>query len=249
MKGFPKIVVALNLKKMNDLTICSRAMGVKTTADPDVVNPPVSDATLKLQANAIMDIITLRKTKQAKSLTRQQKEEVEVLKRYYGRVGRYVQDIANDVAISAGDAEAGKAVVLRCGFTLKKKRVLPPRNFDVVKSAPGWTHIRVKAAGKYAVYIWRFGITSEKGVMPAEFMPIVVTTVCELIVKHPFSGNFMAYQVACVLPKPRSAHTKKAKSKLGRNASDVASYIGNKPVVEAGIDALQWSDFIYMVCK
>jgi hypothetical protein len=214
-----------------------------------VLNPPISDATLTLQADAVLNISSLRVTKQTKSLTRQQAEAVETMKRSYERVGRKVEEVANDVAIAAGDVAAGEAVVLRCGFTLKKKRVLPPRVFDVVNSKPGWTHLRVKAASKYAVYVWRFGITNEHGVMPSDFMPIMVTTVCELIVKYPFSGKIMGYQVACVLPKPRSSKTAMVHSTLAKNASNSAAYMGNKPLVEAGIDPLQWSDFIYMGCQ
>ncbi|MEI6853329.1 MAG: hypothetical protein WCL06_10815 [Bacteroidota bacterium] len=249
MKGFPKIVVALDIKKMNALTLCSKARGVKTTGDPDVVNPPKSDEDLQLQAGRVEDIKKLRVTDKKMSLTRQEEVEVDTLKTYYEQVGRYVQRIAREVAMATGSVAAGEAVVLRCGFKLKKKRVLPPRTFEVVDSDVGWTHLRVKAAGKNAAYVWRFGITHEKGVIPEVFMPVVVTMVCELVVRHPFSGKIIAYQVACILPKKRSSKTKTANSNLAKKAAGVAAYLGNKPVVDFGIDALQWSDLIYRGCR
>jgi hypothetical protein len=249
MKRFPKIVVALDIKKMKVLTLCSKANGVKTTGDPDVTNPPLSDAMLSLQAEKVSSIVSLRQSVQKKDLTRQQEAEVETLKTYYEQVGRYVQMVANKVAKDTGSVAAGEEVVLRCGFKLKKKRILPPRTFEIVNSEPGWTHLRIKAVAKNAAYIWRFGITHEKGVIPEIFMPVMVTMVCEVIVKHSFSGIIMGYQVACVLPKGRSATTGTVYSKFGKNAAALEVYKWNKPVVEAGVDPLQWSELIYGVCK
>ena len=249
MKGFPKIVVATDIKKMSALKLCAQAKGVKTTGDPDVVNPPATDATLQQQADAVLALLELRVTHRSKALTLQTETALEKLKESYFNVGRYVYTIANKVARAAGNVEAGEAVVHRCGFKLKKKRALPPRIFEVVASGVGWTHLRTKAAGKYAAYIWRYGITHEKGVIPTEFMPIAVNMVCELILTHSFSGKIVACQVACVLPKPRSAKTNKAQSKQAKNALEAASFKGNKPAVEFGMDALQWSDFIYFSCR
>lgn len=249
MKGFPKIVVALNIKKMNALTLCTKAKGVKTTGDPDVVNPPVSDTTLQQQADDVLALLKLRVTVRKKSLTAQIAVAMDILKVSYEKVGRYVEMIARHKAMETGSVDAGENVVARCGFTLKKKRQMASRTFTIVSSGSGYTHLRAKAAAKNAVYVWRFGRTSEKGVRPLEFMPIAVTNVCELIVTYPYGGGFMAYQVACVLPKPRSSKTGHAHSTLGKNALKTTGYKGNKPVVEAGTDPLQWSDFLYIGCS
>lgn len=246
MKRFPKIVVALNIKKMNAVTLCSKAKGVKTTGDPAIVNPSISDADLYQLADDILSIISLRKNHQSKSITRQQNDALNHLKNSYTYLGRDVQIAANKVAEATGSVAAGEAVVVRCGFTLKKKRQMSPRTFEVVSSGDGWIHFRVKSAAKNATYIWRFGLSNQRGVMPTEFMPIMVTMVCELIITHSFTGYFMACQVACVLPKPRSSRSRTARGKLAKNA--LAAYIGNKPVVEAGIDSLQWSGFVYTMC-
>lgn len=245
MKGFPKIVVARNIKKMKVATLCSNAKGVKTDGDSDVVNPPYSDAAIRLQADKVSMIHSLRITDKRMSLTRKEEQEVETLRLYYDSIGRNVQDKANEVAKDNGSIAAGEAVVLRCGFKLKKKRLLPPRMYEIVNSGPGWIHFRVKSAGKYAAYIWRFGFTNKKGVIPEEFMPVMVTMSCELIITHSFIGKILGAQVACVIPNKRSARTKIAKNTLSEQYESTATFRGNKPVVEAGMDAMQWSDFIY----
>ncbi len=246
MKNLPIIVVSLEVKDMDVPTLITTAKGVKTTGDPDVVNPPVTDVEITAQAEDLSKCHAKRQTDQSESLTREENELASKVRRSYSRVGRYVEDIANEVAIEAGDVNVGEAVVLRCGFKLKKKPDLHPRGFEVVKQGKGFTHLRVKAVGKKAGYAWRYGITNEAGQVPEQMLPILFTLECEVIVNGQKSGAMYAFQFASILPV---SHTNKTKAALTANTKDstlTTATKTKKATFTAGADPLSWSDFIYV---
>ncbi len=248
MGNLPKIKVALDLEEMDVTNLASMAKGVKTTGDPDVTNPSVTDLVLHGQADDLLDCHDQRGTNKSPSLTRQETVLKNILIRSVTDVGLDVEKAANKVAIAQGDVAAGEAVVLRCGYKLKKKGTKPPREFEVVGSGPGWVHIRVKSVGSRAGYVWRFGITTEIGKVPTIFMPMLFTLECEVIITNIPRGAILGYQMASIVPVNLTA-----KSSPNPDVSKIpplgAPSKGKKPTFTANVDPLHWSDFIYDVCK
>jgi hypothetical protein len=249
MKGLPKIVVALDVDCMDDATVCNNAKGVKTAGDADVTNPPVTDAVLKTEADDVVAIIQKRVTDQSASLTKAQGELASKVRWSYTKVGQYVGQVANDVARAQGNVEAGEKVVLRCGFKLKKKGVLPPRDFEVVDSGVSWIHIRVKSLGKKAGYLWRFGKTTKKGIMPVAPLTTFFTMECEIIIDNLESADVMGFQSATILPVGLGSKKSTKKGLVQEDASKTPSMGSKKPTLSADSDPYNWSDFIYHVCE
>ena len=244
MGNLPKIKVALDLEEMDVTNLGSMAKGVKTTGDPDVINPSVTDVVMHGQADDLLDCHDQRGTDKSPSKTREERVLKNILIRSITDVGLDVEKAANKVAIAQGDVAAGEAVVLRCGYKLKKKGTKPPREFEVVASGPGWVHLRVKAVGSRAGYLWRFGITTEIGKTPTEFMPILFTLECEIIITNLKRGVIMGYQMASILPV-KQVPTTSPNPDVAKDASLGGSAKGNKPSYPAGTDPYNWTDFLY----
>jgi hypothetical protein len=249
MSDLPKIKVAMNLEELDTPNLCSTAKGIKTTGDADVTNPPYTDAQLKTMADDTMAVHIQRATNQSKSLTKQENELCGKVRSAVYAVGVYVETIANKVAETEGSLAAGEEVVVRCGFTLKKKRELTPRGFELVDSGPGWMHFRVKAVAAKAGYLWRFGRTPKKGVMPEGPLTTFFTLECEIIINNLEGGDYIACQMASILPVGLGSKKSTQMNQLKEDASKTPSMGSKKPTLSANSDPYNWSDFIYHHCE
>jgi len=220
---------------------------VKTTGDLDVTDPPIDDTVMHAQGGKITTVHAERITNRSKQLTAQEKLEVNTGKRYYKKVGLYIQGIATDVAIAAGDLNAGIAVVERCGYKVKKIGSKPGREFEIVAYGPGWFHVRVKSVGRETAYIWKIGVTTQKGVKPETFGSEFITTECELIVNGIESGKIYYIVEATVLPVPKKNTKTKSAIHLTNEMSLQTSAGTNKPSYTYGSDPYNWTDPIYHV--
>jgi len=199
--NLPKIVVAANVDEMTTLELCDAANAVKFTGDADCTAPPRTDVLLKGDATALFNLHSSREIAKDKSITQTEKEMVAKLKRWYAKCARYVQEVANDVAIAHGDIAAGHAVVFRTGFKLKSIAVMPPRQFEVIDSGPGWVKLRCKSIAKKAGYIWRYGVAPQRNVRPEEFSKDKTTLECIVTISNLKSGRIYGFAVAGVLPE------------------------------------------------
>lgn len=249
MIKIPKIVVIRDLSDMDNTSVCNEALGTKTAGDADVTDPPVTDTVLHQQANDALAVQQKRQIDHSPSLTAQANELTEKVRYSYFKVAGYVQDVANDVVISTGSYDAGLNVVLRCGYKLKSKGEKHPRGFEVVASGPNWIHIRVKAVAKRAGYMWRLGITDEKGVKPTVFLPIIFTLECEVVILNLTSGEIYGIQYASILPVAQTKNSDPSQTIASKAATVTVSTKANKATVTMSDDPYQWSDFIYEGCK
>jgi hypothetical protein len=242
-KNLPVIQVNFHTEEKDVAKFCTLTKGVKTTGDHDVTDPPETDTEIHTQSDKVKAIHDQRVTDKSPDLTRAEQVEMRKLRIKYKKTGVYIEGIANDVAIAAGDVKAGEAVVLRCGYTLKGKGSQPPREFEVTDSGPGWLKMRVKSAGDGATYLWRGGFTQDKDHPPTEFFSIYVTHECQVMIKNTKSGQIVAFQFAIVLPV-RPKRTKKADPNQDKKpqSSNIAAF-------SIGVDPYNWSDFIYLGCK
>ena len=248
MAKIPKIVVIRDLRNEDNTTVCTTALGTKTGGDPDVTNPPVADDDLYEQANAALTVQTQRQTNQSKSLTSESNELTDIVRVSYSSNAAYIEMIANKVVRTTGSYDAGLNVVQRCGYRVKTKGELHPRSFEVVDSGQGWFHLRVKSVGKRAGYLWRLGITTERGVMPTVFLPILFTLECDVVIMNLESGSIYGLQSASILPVAQTKNSDPSQTLSSKSATVTVSTKANKPTFNAGDDPYQWSDFIYEVC-
>ncbi len=241
------IQVNLDFKGKTSLEIADALNGQHTAGDPVVINPPVSDVDSKIQAGDIITISGKRVTDRSTNLTKEERVLVNKGKRTLKKNGLYIQGIANDVAVAAGDINAGIAVVERCGFKVKGKPSVHPRGFEIVAFGPGWIHIRVKSAGRDGSYIWKIGITDEKGVIPEKFISEFYTRECEIIITGLQPKVIYAVVEATVMPVPKKNTKTKAPNLETQDGSLQQSAGISKPSYAIGSDPYNWSDPIFQV--
>ena len=249
MKNLPKIQVSLKTKEMTTLEFISAVQSVKTTGDPDAGNPPVADATLYAAAGILQTIHNNRNTKPPISTADEEIVQRNLLERLYNKVGMYVQGVAKDVAVTTGDAASGNAVVNRVGYKLKKRNTGKKTDFGVMNAGPNFVQLHVKKAKKgVEAHLWRFAITTEKGVAPAKTILITICTIeCDVIIRGIASGSILAVQHASVIPV---RHTKKlsgSNPENGKKVSLIAQNEAKHPVFNmASPDPYTWTDFLYV---
>jgi hypothetical protein len=196
-----KIVVISNIDDYTTLEAVDAVNSIKFTNDADCTNPPRTDVLLKADALALLNVHSSRAIVKDKSATQIENELSGKIKRWYTKCARYVEQVANDVAILNGDISYGLAVVYRTGFKLKRKAIMPPREFEVIDSGPGWVKLRCKSIAKKAGYIWRYGITPTKGTLPTAFSKDKTTLECIVTISNLQSGKIYGFAVAGVLPE------------------------------------------------
>ena len=241
------IQINFDFQDKSSLEIADMLNGVKTTGDVDVTDPPIDDTVMHAQGGKITTVHAQRTTNSSKQLTAQEKIEVNTGKRYYKKTGLYILGIAIDKAIEVGDINAGIAVVERCGYKIKKTGSRPGREFEIIAFGPGWFHVRVKSAGKKAGYIWRIGVTTEKGVISETFISTFHTTECELIITAIASGVIYCIVEATVLPVPKKTTKTKGAIHLTNEMSLQSSAGTTKPSYALGSDPYNWTDPIFHV--
>ena len=247
MPGSFNLQVNCDFKDKSALEIADMCNGVKTAGDVDVTDPPITDTVMHAQGGKITTIHAQRTTNSSKQLTAQEKLEVNTGKRYYKKVALYVQEIAIDKAIEAGDINAGIAVVERCGFKVKKVGSKPGREFEIIAFGPGWIHVRVKSEGAKAAYIWRIGATTEKGVKPETFISVFYTKECEIIITSIVAGVIYGIQEASIMPVPKKNTKTKGAIHLTNEISLPTSAGTSKPSYALGSDPYNWTDPIFQI--
>jgi len=245
MAKIKKIVVIRDLSDKDNTEVSKMALGTKTTGDPDVTNMPVSDTDFHKQANDSLDVQVQRQTDQSKSLTAKGNELCSKVRTSYFQNSGRIQDLANNLVATTGSYDAGVALVLRCGYLLKTKSEVHPRGFEIIDSGPGWVHLRVKAVGNRAGYIFRLGITTEKGVIPTTFLTILFSLQCEVVIMGLKSGSMYGFQFASILPVAQTKNSDPSQTASSKTATTTMSTKANKTVYVMTNEIYQWSDFIY----
>jgi hypothetical protein len=222
--NLPKIVVIKDISPLSTPEMISEALGVVFTGDPDATTPPVADPMLHAEAATLQTIHSKRQTNPPTATSDEEDVQRNILARAYKKDAVYVEGVANDVAVDAGDVNAGEAVVLRIGMKLKKEGMADARSFEVYDSGVEWVHIRCKAVAKRAGYVWRYGITTAKNTPPATLVDPIFTLEANLLITDLQSGAIYGFQFASILPT-------------------------RSPEYANGTDAIIYSDFIYFAVQ
>ncbi|MBI4931486.1 MAG: hypothetical protein HY841_12025 [Bacteroidetes bacterium] len=245
-KNLPKIVLALNTRKMDTPTLVSSAKGIILTGDPDATAPPVPDTTLHAQADSLLLIHTKRQTKPPTATADQETQQRNIVDRSYKKDGLYVQGVCNDVAVANGDVTAGEAVAQRIGYTLKKQATFNPTDFGVTSHEPGLADVQAKKAKKGTeAHLWRYGITPAKDTAPTA-LKTLVTVEAHIIIQNLPSGSILGIQHASVLPVSHTKKTSAAETKTSKIATQISLSKAKHPVFShLSADPYQWTNFVY----
>jgi hypothetical protein len=221
--NLPKIVVISDISDLDTPNMVSEAKGIVFTGDPDATAPPVDDTTLHGHADDLQTAHTGRQTNPPTTTANDEKEARDTLIEEYQLDALYVQGVARKVAKAAGDIAAGKQVVARLGFKLKKDASANARTFEVYASGIGFVKIHAPSAAKKASYVWQYGVTKSKGTPPEiDGGKGVVNNQSEVEITNLVSGEIYGFRYAAVKSGEKTTH------------SD-------------GEDPLIFSDFIYFV--
>ena len=192
IKNLPLIVVLLAKKTWSTLTLCDDAQHIHTSANPLTNTPPVTDAALHSQATVTMNTYDAYKAVPPTATKSQVTTQRNILINMFNKVALYVQSVARDAAIAAGDVTAGVTVVGGVGFKIKKAAHKPPKYFKVVSKSIGTADVTSKAVAKNAGYIREYGITTTRGVPPTTLANPVVTLEVDIHIKNLKSGSIYA---------------------------------------------------------
>ena len=233
-------------------TLINDGIGVNTAGDPDVTNPPVTDAVFQPQVTKLQTILTGSKKSPPTYTTTQVKTQRGIVITSYNKIAANVEGVAEDVAIAAGDINAGITVVTRVGCKIGKKGSNKRTDFGITATGPGFVQVHVKKQKKGSEgHLFRVAIVTARGVLPAKATLLTFYSLaCDIIIQDLPTAAIVAIQHANVVPVSHGKKTSVTPPLTGKKASPVPASKANHPVFSyANPDPYTWSDFIYGVAQ
>ena len=203
-------------------------------------------------ATVLQTIHNNRNTNPPNSTSDDETVQFNIVERMYNKVGAYVEGVANDAAVAAGDVAKGNAVVNRVGYTLKKKGSAKKPDFGVVASGPNFVQLHTQKVKKGTeAHLWRFAITTAKGIAPAKTILVYVFTLeCDVVIQDIPSGSVLAVQHASIVSVSHSKKTNGSNPLSTKKASPLAQSKTKHPVFSYNTsDPYTWTDFLYAVVQ
>jgi hypothetical protein len=248
VKNLPLIVVLLAKKTWSTLTLADDTQHVKTTGDPLATTPPVTDAVIHGAASTLTTMYTGYKASPPTYTKQQVKQQRNIVITMFNKLALYIQSVARDAAIAAGDVQAGEAVVTRCGFKIKKPASKPPKFFKVLSKIVGSVDVTTKVVNSRAGYIRVYGTTPTKGTPPATLSEPIFSLETKVHIDNLKSGTIYGFREAIILPVKRNPVNPDAVITTGKTIKETASFKGNKAYFTDGAASHYiWSEWVYVV--
>ncbi len=248
IKNLPFIVVLLAKKTWSTLTLCDDAQHIHASSNPLTNTSPVTDAALHQQATVTLNTYDAYKAVPPTATKSQVTTQKNILINMFNKVALYVQSVARDAAIAAGDVTAGVTVVNGVGFKIKKPAVKPPKIFKVVSKIVGSVDVTTKVVNSRASYIRVYGSTPTKGVPPTTLSEPVISLETKVHIDNLKSGTIYGFREAIVLPLKRNPVNPDAVLTTGKTVKETASFKGNNAYFTEGVTShYVWSEWIYVV--
>ncbi len=229
-----KIKVSRAYKKLDTPTLYSFAHGTSFGTTGIGATVPESDITIQGLAGTMMGTHTTRQTAPSKTLTSNEKAQRAALITALDLNADYLQGRANAAAIAAGDINVGNAMVTSVGFALAGKGV-PKRIIGIIRAGIGWILFHgAKSKKGVEGFVYEFGITTAKGVVPAIIKQAFELSSTCMISNLP-SGSIIGVRFASIVPvthrggivAPATARTTSATTATPTTASK-----GKHPVID-----------------
>jgi len=201
-KSIKRVIIALNLHLLDTPGLVSflraiiKALTGNTYFLPaDIAKLPVTIADMGTQATNLESTHTSRKTNKSATLTSTEQDQVTLVMNTIGDTADFVEGLGNKKA--AGDLSLAVQIITSAGFQVKKEFVVHQRTFEIVDVAKKQVHIRTKAAGARASYIWQGSANPSD---PGSWSFPIVTIEAEVIITSLTSGTNYGFRVATILP-------------------------------------------------
>jgi hypothetical protein len=161
----------------------------------------------------------------------------------------YIQGIARNAAIAAGDVNVGIQVVIRCGYKVKKTKAPSTRVFKVTPSGVEAVDISTKAVGPRVCYIRQYGITSTKGVPPTVFAELLISLEADIHVNNLKSGTIYGFREATVLPIKRTSATTPTTLVKKAATPTVATSTHKATFTDGATSHYTWGNWVYVIVQ
>jgi hypothetical protein len=228
--------IVLNLGKKTVSEIISLAYGIKTTGDPDVTTVRYTDAEIQAQAAVVQGMVGTRASDPHPALTNTEQTEVNKLTAMIIAVKGDVEFYGNKVA--AGNRAAFDTIAHRTGFVPQGASAHQQRIFEFLPSENGSFHSRVHSEGQNITYVYQYGITPAKDVLPAIWGDRIALSLVELIVAGFTSGTIIGVRYAAVMHGNEPPIHNRALNYPPVNSKGKVSLTN-------GVDFMHFSDVIY----
>jgi hypothetical protein len=252
MKNLPKIQVLELHADESAETVIQDASQIHTTGDANVTAPPVTDTVMAGLITTLQTRVTGSKASPPTFTVGQVTTSKNIVITSYNKIARYVEGVANDVAIAAGDVTAGNTVVTRVGCRLKKKSTRGTKKFSATSKIDGEIEVGTKAPGAHTIYVRQYGKTTAKGVTPAVISDTIISGQSNISITNLTSGTIYGVREALILPIPnkkRGGIISSATTATARGTTPVATTKTNKATYADGATHYVYSDWIYITVK
>ena len=252
MKNLPKIQTLELHANDSAETVIQDASLIHTTGDVNVTTPPVTDAVLGGQITTLQNRVTGSKATPPTFTAGQVTTSKNKVITSYNKIAKYVEGVANDVAIAAGDVTAGNTVVTRVGCKLKRKSTRGTKKFAATSKIDGEIEVGTKSPGRGTIYIREYGKTTAKGVIPAVINDPIIGGLSEISITNLISGTIYGVREALILPIPRNkggGGVSAITTATARGTTPVATTKTNKATYAVGATHYVYSDWIYVTVK
>lgn len=249
IKNLPMITVLLATKKTTTPMLIKMCNLQKTVGDPLVVSPPVSDTTIKSQAATLETIYNASESTPPTATKLQVTTQRNICINSYNLNAMYIQGVARNAAISAGDVSAGEQVVTRCNYKYKKPKAPTNRVFKATPLGAGAVEITTKAVGSRVSYIRQYGITPTKGVPPTVFAELIISLEANIYINNLKSVTVYGFREATVLPVGRSTTKGTPITAVKKVATPTVSTKTHKATYTDNSEHYNFGEWIYVVVQ
>jgi hypothetical protein len=229
-----KIKVSRAYKKLDTPSLYSFAHGTSFGTTGIGATVPESDTTIQGLANTMMGTHTTRQTAPSKTLTSNEKTQRAALLTALDLNADYLQGKANAAAIAAGDINAGNAIVTTAGFALAGKGI-SKRIIGIISAGIGWILFHAAKSKKgIEGFVYEFGITTAKGVVPATIKQAFEINATCMISGLP-SGSIIGVRFASIVPATHRGSTiapATARTASATTATPTTASAGKHPVID-----------------
>jgi len=228
--------IVLNLGKKTVSELISLAYGIKTTGDADVTTHRYADAAIQAQAAIVQVMIGTRGSDPHPSLTSAEQTEVNKLSSMIIAAKGDVEFWGNKVA--NGNRTLFDTIAHRTGFVPQGEAAHQQRIFEFLPADNGSFHARVGSEGRDITYVYQYGITTAKDVLPTVWSERIALPFVELIVTGFASGAIVGVRYAAIMHGHEPIGHNRVLNYPPLNAK-------GKVTLTHGVDFLHFSDVIY----
>jgi len=242
-----KIKVSRSYKELSTIALASFAKSTKFSGDIAATAPPHDDTAIYGWADTMFNTHNGRVLNPSKTATSLERQQRNTLEDGLDANVNYLETVANTVYKTAGDINAGIAVVTRIGFQLMAKGA-HVRNIGVIDAGIGWFHAHeAKSVDGNQSHIWEGGITGTKGTPPTDTKQYV-TCESDVIFNNIPSASIYAYRHAGVVPVSQEEGSSPQASINEKTATLIPQSKTKHPVIDINNNNLyHWGEWRYVV--